>query len=237
MTATQRYTFAPELQPPHTYEVAAGGLGYRPPGGQRRELPWEAIRYLEDVSGHKVEVVAGDAATIPIYYGTHQFAHLLAEVCGRLAALHGDKLAETRRFQGNRGYFAHSGAVLVVFAVLLIGGWFVLEGRIAVWLFLAAALLPMALYVLRQPHTVTLLESGLEVKDYVRTRFIPYAQIASIRFDRYGDKQTAYLCIRVQLSSGRRLTLLRLENLVLLYLMMVFQWERRRAKPTPAPRA
>lgn len=235
MTDPQRYIYEPELQPPHTYEVGADGLGYRPPRGPRRQLPWEGIRYLEDIAGHKVAVVAEDTTgDIPIYYGTRHFADLMAEVCGRLAALHSDKLAGRRRFVANRSYVIHSGTVLAVFALLMVGGWFVLDGRIVVWLVLAAATLPMAIYVLRQPHTTTVSEEGIEVTNFLRTRFIPYSQISAIRFDRYGDKQSAYLCLRVQLVGGRRITLLRLEHLVLLYLMMILQWERRWNKASPA---
>ena len=236
MSDRRHYTFAPELQAPHSYEIGPTGLAYRPPGGVRREVAWEAIRYLEDVSGRKVDVVADDdAAPIPVYYGTRRFAELLAAVCGRLADLHGDKLTDAVTFRGNRGFLLHSAAVLGVFAVLVFGSLLVLEGRLLVWLFIVVATLPMAFHVLRQPHTVTPRKKGLEVKDFLRTRFIPWARITAIGLDLYGDKQTAYLCIRVQLAGGRRITVLRLENLILLYLMMTSRWKRFRAAPAPAP--
>ena len=60
-----------------------------------------------------------------------------------------------------------------------------------------------------------------------------HGHIEAIGFDLYGDRQTAYLCIRVKLTGGHRLTVLRLENLVLLYLMMTFHWERYRADAAP----
>ena len=86
-----------------------------PPGGALRKVAWGAIRYLEDVSGHKVDVVGEDEPTpIPIYYGTRHFTDLLTAVCERLAALHGDKLTGTPTFRGSRSFFAHSGAVLVI---------------------------------------------------------------------------------------------------------------------------
>lgn len=230
MPENQTYIFEPELQPPHTYEVGPEGLVYRPPGGGRRMVPWEAIRYLDDVSGRKVDIVAGDgAAPVPLFYGTDRFAELLAAVCARLAELHGDKLG-TATFRGDRAYSVHRAAVLAVFAVLMFGGLVVLEARLLVWLFIVAATVPMAAYVLRQPHTVTPREDGMEVKDFLRSRFIPYDHIAAITFDLYGDRHTAYLCIRVRLTGGRRITVLRLENLVLLFLTLRTRWERWRAK-------
>lgn len=237
MPDRRHYTFAPELQPPHTYEIGPAGLAYHPPGGPRREVAWEAIRYLEDVSGRKVDVVADDgAAPIPVYYGTRRFAELLGAVCGRLADLHDDRLAAAVTFRGSRSFLLHSAAVLGVFAVLVFGSPLVLEGRLLVWLFIVVATMPMAFHVLRQPHTVTPRKEGLEVKDFLRTRLIPWARITAIGLDLYGDKQTAYLCIRVQLTGGRRLTVLRLENLILLYLMMASRWKRFRAAPPTAPR-
>jgi len=230
MPDTRIYSYEPELQGPHTYELGAEGLVYRPPSGDRRVVRWTAIRYLEDISGRKVDIVAdGDAARIPLFYGTRRFSDLLSEVCARLSELHGDQLAGPATFRGNRAFFAHTAAVLGVFGVLVFGSLVVLDGRMVVWLFIVAATLPMAIFVLRQPHTVTVGEDGLLVKTFLRPRLISYGDIAAIRFDLYGDKHTAYLCIRVELTSGRRVTILRFENLVLLYLMMTFNWQRYRA--------
>lgn len=238
MADTQRFIFEPEMHPPHAYHIGPAGFAYHPPGGGSRQVAWEAIRYLEDIPGRQVNLVAGDEAVpIPLYYGTRRFADLLAAVCARLAALHGDQLGGLHTFRGNRSYLAHSAAVLGVFAMLIFGSLVVLQGQLFVWLFLLAATLPMAVYILRQPHTVTPGESGLEVKDFLRTRFIPYAQITAIEFDLYGDRQTAYLCIRVKLVGGRRLTVLRLENLVLLYLVMTTRWRRYRAETASAAHA
>lgn len=231
MPDANSYIFEPELHPPHTYVLDAHGVRYRPPGGDPVAVRWEDIRYLEDVSGRKVDIVAhGSAASIPIFYGTRDFPGLLATICARLAEQHRDKLRGVRTFRGNRAYYLHSVAVLSVFAVLILGGLIYLHDHIVVWLLILAMTLPMAVFILLQPHTVIPREEGLLLRDYLRTRFIAYEHITAMAFDLLGDKHSAYLCIRVRLATGRAIKIQRLENLVLLFLYMKTKWACQRGK-------
>ena len=230
MAEAYTYIFEPELRPPHRYELDREGLVYHPPRGVPRAVRWQDIRYLEDVSGRRVDIVVGAPATpIPLFYGTRRFSGLLEDVCDRLAGLHRDKLG-IRTFRANRAYRAHRTTVLSVLAALLLGSVIYLQDHLAVWLFVLGTILPMAAYILRQPHTVTPLEDGLEMKDGLRTRFIAYGRIAAIGFALHGDTHTAYLCVRLHLTDGRRIKVQRFDNLVLLFLFMKTKWERHRSK-------
>ena len=77
MVEPQIYIFEPEQRPAHTYILDAAGLTYRPPGHAPAVVRWDAIRYLKDIPGQKVEIVIKDSATaIPLYYATRNFAEL-----------------------------------------------------------------------------------------------------------------------------------------------------------------
>ena len=45
MPEPQTYIFESDQHQPHSYEVSAAGLTYRPPGRKRIAVRWEDIRY------------------------------------------------------------------------------------------------------------------------------------------------------------------------------------------------
>ena len=229
MPETQTYIFQPEHHPAHTYEIEPEGLIYRPPGRESVAVRWEQIRYLEDVVGRKVDVVTGDSAiTIPLFYATRDFASLLTAVCARLVDLHREKIG-VRTFKGHTSYLVQIGTVLAFFAMMAVVGAVHLQRHTMVSLFLLATTLPMTVYLLRRPHTVTPNDTYLEVRDFTGTRRVDYARIRTLAFDLHGDKHISYLCLKIHLTDGRKLKMQRLENLVLLYIFIKTRWDAARA--------
>jgi hypothetical protein len=230
MPEPETYIFESDQRQRHSYEISTVALTYRPPGHKSITVRWEDIRYLDDIPGLKVDVVLNDApTTIPLYYGTRNFGALLTAVCLNLAGLHREKIG-TQTFKGSLAYFVHSGLVLGVFLVLVLGSVFYLYRFTPVWLFVLTITLPMALYILLQPHTVAPEDEMLVVKDFVRTRFIDYGRIERVVFDFHGDRQAAFLCILVHLVNGRKIKMQRFENLILLFIFIQTKWHNARGK-------
>jgi len=230
MPEPEIYIFESDQGQRHFYEISAAGLTYRPPGRKSTTVRWEDIRYLDDIPGLKVDIVLNDAPTIiPLYYGTREFGALLTAVCSNLAGLHREKIG-TQTFKGSLAYFVHSGLVLGVFMVLVLGSVFYLYRFTPVWLFVLTITLPMAIYILLQPHTVAPEDEMLVVRDFVRTRFIDYARIERVAFDFHGDRQAAFLCILVHLTNGRKIKIQRFENLTLLFMFIQTKWHNARSK-------
>jgi len=230
MPEPEIYIFESDQGQRHSYEISAAGLTYRPPGRKSVTVQWEDIRYLDDIPGLKVDVVLNDGpAIIPLYYGTRKFGALLTAVCSNLAELHREKIG-TQTFKGSMAYFVHSGLVLGVFLVLVLGSVFYLYRFTPVWLFVLTITLPMALYILLQPHTVAPEDEMLVVRDFVRTRFIDYARIERVAFDFHGDRQAAFLCILIHLTNGRKIKIQRFENLTLLFIFIQTKWHNARGK-------
>ena len=230
MPEPETYIFDADQGQRHSYEIGAKGLTYRPPGRKSIAVRWEDIRYLDDIPGLKVDIVLNDAPTIiPLYYGTRNFSALLTAVCSNLAGLHREKIG-TQTFKGSVAYFVHSGLVLGVFLVLVLGSVFYLYRFTPVWLFVLTITLPMALYILLQPHTVAPENEMLVVRDFVRTRCIDYARIERVAFDFHGDRQAAFLCILVHLTNGRKIKIQRFENLTLLFIFIQTKWHNARGK-------
>jgi hypothetical protein len=230
MPEPQTYIFESDRHQAHYYEVGEAGLTYHPPGRKSIAVRWEDMQYLDDVSGLKVNIVLNEGPmTIPLFYATQQFPALLTAVCSKLARLHRKKIG-TQTFKGNLAYFVHSGLVLSVFVVLMLGGVFYLYRFTAAWLFILTVTLPMIGYILLQPHTVTPGEDSLHVRDFVRTRFIDYTRIKRVAFDVHGDQYTSFLCVLVQLTNGRTIKIQRFENLILLFIFIKTKWDRSREK-------
>lgn len=228
MPETETFICQPEQHPAHAYELGATGLTYRPPDRAPVTVSWEEIDYLEDVSGRKVDVVVRDGPpTIPLFYATRDFAALLAGVCSRLADLHRTQIG-VQTFSGRKSYLLHMGIVLGFLALLMLAGTVYLQRFTTARLFILATTLPMMVYLLRQPHTVTPGDDHLVVKNFIRTRVIEYAHIRSLAFDLHGDKHMAYLCLKVHLTDGRKVKIQRFENLVLLYIFIKTKWDAAR---------
>ena len=225
MPESEIFIFQPEQQPAHTYMLDADGLTYRAPGHAPVAARWDAIGYLKDVPGHKVDMVLTDPATaLPLFYATRHFSRLLGTVCDRLTDRHRAKIG-VRTFSGRRDYLFHIG-IVVSFFILLIGFSTVyLRHFTAAWLFILATTIPMTAYLLLQPHTVTPEDDHLEVRDFIHTRIIAYRRLRRLAFDLHGDKQTAYLCVKIHLTDGRKIKIQRFANLVLLYIFIKTKWE------------
>ena len=230
MPESEIYFFQPEQHPAHTYELDATGLIYHPPGRESAAVRWDAISYLKDVPGQKVDIVIKDSpAVIPLFYATRRFAELLDSVCTRLADLHREQIG-VRTFSGQRSYLLHIGIVISVFALLIVFSTVKLRDFTVAWLFILATAVPMTVYLLRQPHTVTPEDDDLEIKDFIRTRIIDYARIHKLVFDLHGDQHTAYLCIKIQTTDGRKIKIQRFENLLLLYIFLKIKWDAARGR-------
>ncbi|GEM_PF-3142477 len=234
MPETQTYTFEPERHRAHVYEIRTDGLIYRPPGRKPIEIRWEDIQYLRDIAGLKVEIVCPDPTpSVPLFYATPDFASLLTAVCTRLAALRREQLG-VQTFQGQQAYAVHRAVVLGLFAFLIAGSSVYLPRFTMPWYFICAMTLPMMVYILRLPHTVTPGGDNLVVTSWVATRCIDYGRIERVAFGFHGDRRTSYLCILVRLTDGRRIKIQRFENLILLYICIWNQWQMHQAR-TPGP--
>ena len=232
MTTPATYIFESEAHQIHAYEIGEDGLSYQAPGQPVVTVRWKDIKYLEDISGKRVDIVRNDAATpIPVFYGTRQFSTLLTTVCAQLAALH-DRQIGTQTFRGSKAYFIHLGVVLGVLAVLFLGSIVYLYQYTFVWLFMVTVTAPMIVYIILQPHTVTPYDDGLSIQDFRKTRVIAYDHIQEVCFDFHGDRQLSFLCILIHLANGRKIKIQRFENLILLLIFILNKWyAAQRANP------
>ena len=220
MSEMQTFFFEADRYQVYSYKLGEEALIFQPPGRKEMVVPWEQIRYLEDVSGRKVNIVLNDTAVIiPVYYAMDKFSDLLETVCSRLAQVHQTQIG-VQTFQSDRTYQVHRGIVLGFFALLVLVAIFHFNHFPWVGLFVTVATLPMVLYIILQPHTVIPTEDALVVRDLIRQREISYGHVARMGFDLHGDAADAYLCIRIHLTKGRQIKIQRLENLILLFIFI-----------------
>lgn len=232
----QTYHFESEDHQIHSYQAQKDGLTYQAPGRKSITVRWEDIKYLEDISGQRVEIIRNDdPANIPVFYHTQHFSDLLTSVCSELARRHRHQIG-TQTFKGSLAYFIHRGIVLGIMAMLLLASVIYRYEFTSIWLFMAAVTLPMIGYILLQPHAVTPVEDGLSLQDFMKTRFIAYDRIKHIAFDFHGDRQVSFLCILIHLTNGRKIKIQRFENLILLFIFIMSRWNMaRETGPEGAP--
>lgn len=231
MPEPQVYIFQPEQRPAHTYVLETAGLTYRPPGRPPTAVRWDAISFLKDIPGQKVDIVLKNSPTvIPLYYATRGFAELMAGVCIRLADLHRKQIG-VRTFSGQTSYLIQIGIVLGIFALLIGLSTVYMRQYTGAWLFILATTVPMTVYLLLQPHTVRPEDDHLEVRDFIRTRFLDYGRFHKLAFGLHGDSHTAYLCIKIHMTDNRKIKIQRFENLVLLYIFIKTKWDAARGRP------
>jgi len=69
------------------YDLHENGLNYRPEGDEKISLSWWDIQYIEDRSGHRVDIFSDNQKEVPVRYATHDFSVLLKTICLKLSEI------------------------------------------------------------------------------------------------------------------------------------------------------
>ena len=67
------------------YDVHENGMFYRPDSGEEISFIWRDIKYIDDRSGDRVDIILYNLKEVPVKYTTNEFPVFLKTICLRLS--------------------------------------------------------------------------------------------------------------------------------------------------------
>ena len=198
------------------YDVQENGLIFRPNSDEECRLSWEDIQYIKDVSGDRVEIFLYEQKEIPVRYSTNEFSALLKTICIKLSEIHKDSFS-SHKFTLTLNYFLHLSFVVSVLVLSLIGSLFVSK---ALFLMLLTLCVPLAIFIYRQPISLTLDNHRFGVRTLFMNKAINYSEIQNVEFEVKSNDYGSTLCIVIDLKNTKKMVIRKIENIILFFIML-----------------
>ena len=114
-------------------------------------------------------------------------------------------------------YLLHFKFVIAVIAVSLVSG--LLLGKV-LFITLLVLFAPLGVLIHRQPISLTLEDHRLTIRNLLKQRAVNYAEIQHIAFELTHNDYGNTLCILIHLKNSTRITIKRIENIILFFIML-----------------
>ncbi len=198
------------------YDVHENGLIYRPDSDQKISLSWRDIQYIEDRSGHRVDIFFNKQKQVPVRYATNEFPILLKTICLKLSEFRKDSFY-SHKFRLTLKYLLHLSFVISVLVLSLIGSLFADK---ALFIMVLTLFVPIGIFIQRQPISLTLDNHSLTVRALIIKRAINYNEIQNIDFEVKSNDYGSTLCILINLKERKKMTIKKIENIILFFIML-----------------
>lgn len=198
------------------YDVHENGLVYRPDSDEKISLSWRDIQYVEDRSGYRVDIFLNIQKEISVRYTTNEFSVLLKTICLKLSEIRKESF-HSYKFTLTLKYLLHLGFVISVLVLSLIASLFIDK---VLFIILLILVVPVGIFIHRQPISLTLDDHSLTVHNLVIKRAIIYNEIQNIDFEVKSNDYENILCILINLKNGKKLTIKKFENIILFFIML-----------------
>ena len=198
------------------YDIHEHGLIYRPDYGQKVNLSWWDIQYIEDCPGNRVDIFLKKQKEVPVRYATNEFPILLKTICLKLSEIRRESFS-SKKFNLTSEYSLHLNFVISVLVLSLLGSLLV---GYALFFMLLILFVPIGIFILKQPFSLTLDDHSLTVRNLLRERAINFSEIENIDFEVKSNDYGSTLCILIELKSRREMTIKKFENIILFFIML-----------------
>ena len=198
------------------YDIHEHGLIYRPDYGEKLNLSWKDIQYIEDRPGNRVDIFLKKQKAFPIKYTTNEFPILLKNICIKLSEIRRESFS-SQKFNLTSEYSLHLNFVISVLVLSLLGSFLV---SYALFFMLLILFVPIGIFILRQPFSLTLDNHSLNVRNLLRETAINFNEIESVDFEVKSNDYGSTLCILIALKSRRKMTIKKFENIILIFIML-----------------
>lgn len=216
MNEPRTFLYEPAVGHEIYYDVHEKGLIYRPENGEIFQFNWEDIQYIEDRPGYQVDIFLNSRKEVPVRYATKEFCVLLKTICLKLSDIRKEDF-HSLKFTLTLKYFLHLSFVVSVLVASLIGC--LLLGNVMFFLLLAL-LLPIGIFILRQPIALTLNSRSLMVRNLFLETAVNYNEIRKIDFAVKSNDYGSTLCVLIDLKNGTQMTIKQFENIILFFIML-----------------
>lgn len=217
MGTVQTFCFEPFLNHKYYYDVCDDGLIFRPYEGEKLDIKWADIDYLQNNPNRRVEVYfKGQEDPVPIYYDTDEFNILLKMICDKLAAIHGE-VFQSQEFKASTSYFVHITFFLFLSLAIIIFG---IEYNSKVLLAVSALFFILGIHLMNRPLSILLSEKNFLIRNFLFKKVVKYSDIKGLDFKLVGHEYSTYLAINIQLINGKKFKIQRFNNIILCYIFL-----------------
>ena len=217
MGATQTFCFEPFLNRKYYYDVYDEGFIYRPYDGEKRDIKWEDIDYLQNSPNRRVEVFfKGGEDPVPIYYDTGEFDVLLKMICDKLSVIHGG-IFKGQAFKASRGYFIHITFFIFLSLAIIIFG---LEYDSKIMIAVSILFFILGIHLMNRPLSIFLSDQNFLIRNFIFKKIFNYTDIKELDFKLVGHEYSTYLAIIIHLINGRKFKIQRFDNIILCYILL-----------------
>jgi hypothetical protein len=199
------------------YDVHENGMVCRSDGdNETTRFVWSNVKYIEDRSRGSIYIVLNNLKEIPIRYTTNEFTVFLKTVCVRLSDIRKEDFRD-QTFRLTQKYLFHVRIVGAIFVLALIVS-FPLS-----WVLFFSLLtlsIPLALFFLRQPFSLTLDNQCLTVHYLHKNTVIDYHEILNADFEIQINDYGSTLGIVINLKDRKDITIRKLEDIIIFFIML-----------------
>jgi hypothetical protein len=224
MDEAQTFCFEPYLNRKYYYDVYDEGFIFRPYEGEKLDIKWEDIDYLQNSPNRRVEVYfSGGEDPVPIYYDTGEFNILLKTICDKLTTIHGE-IFQSQEFAASRSYFIHITFFIFLSLAIIIFG---IEYDSKILLVVSALFFILGIHLMNRPISIVLSEKTFLIRNFLSKKIFSYSDIKELDFKLVGHEYSTYLAIIIQLINGKKYKVQRFDNIILCYIFLTSAAKKR----------
>ena len=198
------------------YDVHENGMFYRPDSGEEIGFIWRDIKYIDDRSGDRVDIILYNLKEVPVKYTTNEFPVFLKTICLRLS----DIRKEDFRYQNfplTSKYLFHLSIAVSVLVLSLIISFPVSKPLFFLLLTLS---IPLGIFFQRQPISLTLDNHRLTFHHLHKKSAINYHEILNIDFEILNNDYGSALGISITMKDRKDITIKKLEDIIIFFIML-----------------
>jgi hypothetical protein len=198
------------------FDAHETGLTYRPYQSPAINVKWEEIKYLEHISGERVDIYFNNESPIPIRYETKEFSHLLEMICFKIAGIQKEKFAR-QKFSATTLFILHISFVLTFCGICLLAGF--TTNWVSSFIF-AVIFVPLGYFLLRQTISITLYDQYFMERSFISRRAVNYKEIEKVGLDLRTNEYGSNLYIVLSMQLKNNIVIKKLNNIFLLFILL-----------------
>lgn len=198
------------------YDVHENGMFYRPDSGEEISFIWRDIKYIDDRSGDRVDIILYNLKEVPVKYTTNEFPVFLKTICLRLSDIRQEDF-RCQNFPLTSKYLFHLSIAVSVLMLSLIISFPVSK---ALFFLLLTLTIPLGIFFQRQPISLTLDNHRLTFHHLNKKIAVNYHEILSINFFILNNDYGSTLGILINMKNRKNITIKKLEDIIIFFIML-----------------
>lgn len=198
------------------YDVHENGMIYRPDNDEKIRFIWSDIKYIEDISGDRIDIILNNLKKVPVKYTTNEFPVFLKTICIRLSDIRKENF-RFQKFPLTSKYLFHLIIAVSLLVLSLIISFPVSKTSFFLLLTLS---IPLGIFFQRLPISLTLDNHRLTIHYLHKKTVINYHEILDIDFKVLKNDYGSTLGILINLKNRKDIIIKKLEDIIIFFIML-----------------